>query len=152
MLLHELTHWLGAWICGKEVFDYKIIPLFWKGDFGTGFIQYDFKGDKKDFFIIVLPYLRDIIFLFVGYWILKRQRLKSLFWSGFIFIMLILNPLYDVSNNYLAYLFGSLNDFNSLSISSNGYISHSIGILVIIVASLLAYRIIRLSAVSEHSN
>lgn len=150
--MHELTHWLGAWICGKEVYDYQLIPHFWKGNFGTGYIKYDFKGDKKDFFIIVLPYLRDILFLFVGYWILKRHKIKSLFWQGFLFVMLILSPLYDISNNYLAYLLGSLNDFNALKVSSTSFISNFIGILFMCVALFLTYMTIRLGRLSSYSN
>jgi hypothetical protein len=152
MLLHELTHWLGAWICGKEVFDYKLFPEFWKGDFGTGFIKYDFKGDKKDFFIIILPYLRDILSLFAGYWILNHKKVKSLFWAGFILIMLILSPLYDISNNYLAYLFGSLNDFNALKISSTSFMTNFIGILFMCAALFATYRTIRSGNSSQHCN
>lgn len=149
MLLHELTHWLGAWICGKQVTEYQLIPYFWKGNFGSGFIKYDFRGDKKDFFIIVLPYIRDIIFLITGYLIFKWRVIKNIFWQGFILVMFLLSPLYDITNNYLAYLFGSLNDFNALKISSNGIISNTIGLLFIILALFITYKTLWLNRTSN---
>ncbi len=145
MLLHELTHWLGASIVGKEVTNYQLIPHFWKGNFGTGFIEYDFRGDRRDFFIIILPYVRDIIFLLVGYILLKRELIKNLFLAGLIFVMLILSPLYDISNNYIAYLLGALNDFNALSISSSRLITNTIGVLSMAVALVITYKSIRLN-------
>lgn len=152
MLLHELSHWLGAWVFNKEVYEYMLIPHVWKGNFGSGYIKYDFKGDYKDFIIVLLPYLRDIIFLLVGYWILKRPLIKSLFWKAFFLLMLLLSPLYDVSNNYIAYLLGSLNDFNALKISSNGFISNSIGIILMVSAIFLTYKTIRRGNPIEYSN
>ena len=145
MLFHELTHWLGAWIFGKEVFEYKLIPRFWEGDFGSGYIKYDFKGDTKDFFIVILPYVRDIFFLIVGYLLLKKQIIKTSFLAGLVLLMLLLSSLYDISNNYLAYVFGSLNDFNSLKISSTSFISNFIGISFMLTAMFLTYKTIKIS-------
>lgn len=41
-LMHEACHLLGAYIFGKEIFDMQLIPHFWEGQFGTGYIEYDF--------------------------------------------------------------------------------------------------------------
>jgi hypothetical protein len=139
-LLHELSHMLGVWISGKEIYNYQLIPHFWEGEFGKGFVNYNYQGDKKDFLIIILPYIRDIIFLLIGYRILKKRKIKQSFWLGLILIMLIFSPLFDISNNYIAFLMGSMNDFNSLRDSGSSLVSNSIGISFIAFAVFISIK------------
>lgn len=127
-LFHELSHMFGAFIFNKTIFGFKLIPNFWIGEFGTGYINYDYKSDSKDFIIILLPYLRDIIFLFIGYSIMNRKKIKKPFLSGLVLVIFILSPLFDIGNNYFAYVFGYMNDFNALRESSNNLISNLIGL------------------------
>jgi small-conductance mechanosensitive channel len=136
---------IGIWISSKEIYDYQLMPCFWKGDFGTGYVKYDFQGDLTDFYIIILPYIRDIVFLIIGYIILKKKSIKQPFTAGLILIMLVLSPLYDISNNYLAYIIGSLNDFNAIKITTNGFFSNLIGISFMIMTIFLTFRIMILS-------
>ena len=130
-LLHESSHVFGAWIMGKEILDYQLIPHFWEGQLGSGYVKYDFRGDSKDFLIIIMPYLRDIVFLLIGYMLFRKRTFKQPFWAGFILLIFVLSPLFDIVNNYVAYLLGSLNDFNALKASSNGIISNLIGLTFI---------------------
>ncbi len=145
-LLHELSHMLGALIFDKTIFGYKLIPKFWKGDFGVGYVNYDYKSDAKDFVIILLPYLRDIIFLIIGYILLNKPRIKKPFLIGLVLVIFILSSLFDMANNYVAYLLGSMNDFNALKESSNTLVSNLIGICffamtsIVTVATLKKYK------------
>jgi hypothetical protein len=59
-------HLLGAWIFDKTIYEIKLIPRFWTGDLGSGYVRYDYKGDSTDFIIILLPYDRDMILLALG--------------------------------------------------------------------------------------
>lgn len=143
--LHECSHLLGVWISGKEVFDMRLIPPFWQGEYGMGFIEYDFQGDTQDFFIILLPYLKDIVCVMIGYILLKRNMPKKAFTTGLILTLFIFSPLYDISNNYIAFLLGHMNDFNSLKVSSYAFISHSIGISFIAISLAITIKVVMLS-------
>jgi len=144
-MLHEFAHMIGVFISGKEILNYQLIPHFWKGQFGTGFVKFDFQGDKRDFLIILMPYLRDILLVIVGYFILSRRILKNLFTTGLVLILFVFSSLFDVTNNYLAYLFGYINDFNSIKISSNSLISHLIGLSFMITSLLLTVKVLLIS-------
>ena len=142
-LLHELSHMLGALIFDKTIFGYKLIPKFWEGDFGVGYVNYDYKSDGKDFVIILLPYLRDIIFLVIGYVLLNKPRIKKPFPIGLVLVIFVLSPLFDIANNYTAYLLGSMNDFNALKESSNVIVSNLIGICFLAMPAIVTVVILK---------
>ena len=142
-LLHELSHMLGALIFDKTIYSYKLIPKFWKGDFGVGYVNYDYKSDAKDFVIILLPYLRDLIFMVIGYVLLNKTRIKKPFLIGLVLVLFVLSPLFDISNNYVAYLLGSMNDFNALKESSNAFVSHLIGISYFAMTAIVSVVILK---------
>jgi hypothetical protein len=144
-MLHEFAHMIGVWISGKEILDYQLIPHFWKGQFGTGFVKFDFQGDKSDFLIILMPYLRDLVFVIIGYLIISRRIFNNSFMTGLVLIIFILSSFYDVTNNYLAYVFGYMNDFNALKISSNRLTSNFIGLSFMITSLLLTLKILLIS-------
>ncbi len=125
---HELSHLFVVWISGKEIYNYQLISRFWEGQFGTGFVNYDYQADWKDFFIISSPYFRDIFLFGVGFFLLSKKAAQNAFVVGLIWIFFVLSSFYDVLNNYLAFLMGSMNDFNALSESSSAFVSHFIGI------------------------
>jgi len=142
-LFHELSHMFGVWIFDKTIFEFQLIPRFWIGEFGTGYIKYDYKSDTKDFIIILLPYARDIILLTIGYFVIIKIEFKKPFLIGLILVMFILSPLFDIVNNYSAYLLGSMNDFNALRESSSMLISHFTGILFFTLSALTTLMIIK---------
>lgn len=139
---HELSHLIGVWISGKEIFDYQLITQFWKGQFGTGYVNYDYQADRQDFFIIALPYFRDLTLVIVGFMLLIKKIAKQFFIAGLIWILFVLSSLYDVINNYIAFLMGSKNDFNALMESSNAFISNFIGISISLIALYLTVRLL----------
>jgi hypothetical protein len=120
---------LGSWITGTKILDYQLIPPYWKGDFKTAFVKSDFENDFQAFVSGILPYFRDIVFSIVGFLILKRKRINNSFFLGLILIIFILSPLYDITNNYLAFVLGALNDFNGLAIRFGYFFANTIGLL-----------------------
>lgn len=142
-LFHESMHLLGVWIFDKTIFEIKLIPKFWTGDLGSGYVQYDYKGDSQDFTIILLPYTRDISLLALGYLLISKTKIKRPFLLGLILVMMILSPQFDIANNYFAFLLGSMNDFNALGKSSSKSVSHMIGISFFMTAALITFHILR---------
>ena len=144
-VFHEFMHLIGIWISGKEIFNYHLFPHFWKGEFGTLYVNYDFQGDISDFFIILLPYFRDLVLVIIGYFIIKRKAFNHPFTIGFVLTIFVFSSLYDVSNNYIIYLTGYMNDFNALKVSSNAFVSNFIGISFILTCLLLSIKVLLIS-------
>lgn len=144
-LLHELTHLFGMWIFGKVATNYQLMPHFWKGDFGTAFINYDFRGEYKDFIIVALPYIRDVLFVALGYYLIKRKVTNHKFLVGLILIILVFSPLFDITNNYIGFVMGYRNDFNALRVSSNAFVSNFVGILFTLFAVYSSFKVLKLS-------
>jgi hypothetical protein len=106
-LLHESSHLFTSWITGARIGDYRLIPRFWEGDFKNAYVNAELESRFQRFVSPASPYLRDMIFLFVGYAVLKRPgRLHALI-SGLTLVLFVLSPLYDVVNNYVAFARGS---------------------------------------------
>ncbi|MEI7423917.1 MAG: hypothetical protein WCK18_17580 [Prolixibacteraceae bacterium] len=142
-LFHELMHLLGAWIFDKTIYETKLIPRFWTGDLGSGYVRYDYKGDSMDFIIVLLPYARDMILLALGYFLIIKTEIKKPFMIGLILVIMILSPLFDIGNNYFAYLLGSMNDFNALGESSSKEMSNLIGISFFMTSALITVHILK---------
>jgi len=134
---------LGAWIFDKTIYEIKLIPKFWAGDFGSGYVRYDYKSDSKDFIIVLLPYVRDIILVALGYLLIINTEIKKPFMIGLILVIMILSPLFDIGNNYIGYLLGSMNDFNALGESSSKLLSHLIGISFFMISAFITIHILK---------
>jgi hypothetical protein len=63
-------------------------------------------------------------------------RLPTLFFTGLVIVLFILSPLYDVFNNYFAFVLGALNDFNMIRITIGPLLTHTIGLLFTTVGLL----------------
>lgn len=145
-LFHELSHLWGAWVTGANVVDMQLIPKFWEGDLKTGYVQIIYTSKAQEFFIVILPYTKDVILVMIGCLILwQKPKSKSLI-IGLVLTMFIFSSLYDIFNNYSFYLLGSLNDFNALTLTSSPVISNLIGItfslfsLAITILILILYK------------
>ena len=134
---HEVSHLIGVWIFGLKVNDFQLIPHFWKGDFGTGYISTTYDSALQEFVVDIMPYFRDLILLIAGYLILKRYKISGLLLFGFIIVLLILSPLYDVFNNYFAFVQGSLNDFNAMKNYVGNLAVHAIGVSITILGLII---------------
>lgn len=137
-LLHETLHLSGVLMAGKDIYEIRLIPHFWRGDFGTGYIRYDFSGDIADLFIMMLPYFRDVLFAVTGYVLFRKLKLKTPFVTGLLLVLLVFSPLYDVTNNYVAYLTGYMNDFNAMRVCTNSTFPHAVGISFVVCTLAIA--------------
>ena len=139
--LHELCHMLGSWITGTKILDYQLIPPFWKGDFKTAYVNPLFENNNQAVVSVIMPYLRDIVFLIIGFWLLIRKRINNHFLKGLILILFILSPLFDIINNYSGFVFVSFGDFKELSIRVGVLYANVIGLLFTLIATVITLRI-----------
>ncbi len=142
-LMHESMHFLAVVLAHKRVIGYQMIPHFWRGEFGTGFVKYNFVGDTADLFIMLAPYLRDILLAIIGYILYRKRIVKTPFLVGLLLVILVFSSLFDIADNYLTYVLGARNDFNAMRVSSGPLVPHVAGILGIAVTMLCSYLVIR---------
>lgn len=126
-LLHEVGHYAGALLLNVEVIDYQLMPHFWEGEYKMGFVRSAYENNVQEFIIVILPYIRDLLFLLAGYLIFRKKTFQNLFIAALILLIFVLSPLYDIANNYFAYVFGALNDFNALKETTSPIMAHLIG-------------------------
>ena len=139
---HEVSHLIGVWILGLKVNDFQLMPHFWKGELGYGYISTNYDSALHEFVVDIMPYFRDLILPIAGYLILKRYKISSVFLFGIIIVLLILSPLYDVFNNYFAFVLGSLNDFNAMRHYAGDLGVHVIGISITIIGIITTFWLI----------
>ncbi len=141
-LLHELCHLLGVWIAGVKVIDYQLMPKFWLGEYKTGYINTVYQNNWQEFTTVIMPYLRDFILLIIGYHIFKRNKVQNIFSAALIIILFILSPLFDVVNNYFAFVLGAHTDFYALKNSIGSIAANLIGIFLSLFAISVSYYVI----------
>jgi hypothetical protein len=140
-LFHELCHVFGSWITSAKITDYQLIPRFWEGDFKNGYVKSDLQNGYQLFFSPFSPYLRDMILLFIGYVILKRVIITHSFVTGLVIILFVLSPLYDVFNNYFAFVLGAKNDFYCIKGTIGSFLTHLIGSLFTLTGIIVVLKV-----------
>ena len=138
---HELSHLFGSWIMGTTIAGYQLIPPFWDGDFKTAYVDSRFENNTQAIVSVMMPYLRDVLLLIVGFWLLKWRRINNSFLVGLILTLFILSPLFDIVSNYSGFLFTSSGDFRELSKAIGVLYSNGIGLLFTLIAVLITLRI-----------
>ncbi len=102
-MLHELSHLLGVLAVGDKIVSYRIVPRFWAGDwdFSRGFVgsQQPFHGWRAAV-PGLFPYFKDILFVIVGFWLLKLQKISNSFLAGLVLTLSCLSALFDLADNY----------------------------------------------------
>ena len=141
-LLHELCHMLGSWITGAKIHDYQLVPRFWEGDYKNGYVKSELVNGFQLFFSPISPYLRDMILLAIGYLILKKIKIPYSFVTGLVIILFILSPLYDVFNNYFAFVLGAKNDFNCIMGVIGDFWTHIIGIFFTLIGIIIVWKVL----------
>jgi hypothetical protein len=132
---------LGSWITGARIYDYQLIPRFWEGDYKNGYVKSELENGLQLFFSPISPYLRDVIFLATGYVILKKIKITHSFVTGLVIILFVLSPLYDVFNNYFAFVLGAKNDFNCIRGTIGSGWTHVIGLVFTLTGIIVVWRI-----------
>lgn len=137
-LTHELCHLLTAKILQENVIQYQLMPRFWLGQTDGGFVRTLYTSQTKEFLIVLAPYARDLLLSIFGLVLILRNT-RSIFLDSFLLMFFISSSLFDVFNNYLAYLLGSLNDFNALGYTSYGMVPHFVGSLLILAMAVMFF-------------
>ena len=140
-LLHELSHVIGSWITGTKIESYQLIPRFWEGDFKTGYVGSVFTNGFQSFIIPIFPYFRDLVFLFIGYFVLKWKKITNSFVAGLVIILFVLSPLFDVFNNYFVFVIGTHSDFSNIEVAIGSFWTHAIGLFLTLTGILLLWKV-----------
>jgi len=129
--LHEICHLSAAIILGKKVYSFQLIPYFWKGETGVGYVNSEYNQ-----LTVLMPYIKDIVFSVTGTIIILRKVIKKPFLTGVVLMVMVFSPLFDIANNYLIYVTKSINDFRAFSDLTNKTVAHSVGILFLSITLL----------------
>lgn len=129
--LHEICHLSAAIILGKKVYSFQLIPYFWKGETGVGYVNSEYNQ-----LTVLMPYLKDIAFSVIGTIIIMKKAIKKPFITGLVLTVFVFSSLFDIANNYLIYVTQSINDFRAFSDLTNGAIAHFVGILFLSITAI----------------
>ena len=119
--IHELSHVLGAYLVGGSVTELKLIPSFWRGEFGRAWITP--QGLREPWQQLVMtsaPYVLDGVSVAVGFFALHRRRLRRPFALGVLLMLLCLRPAFDVVCETAAFALGGRGDIYHIA-QSIGY-------------------------------
>jgi hypothetical protein len=109
--IHELSHIKGTYLVGGKVTFYKLIPSFWKGEFGHAWITSEGLSESWRHLISTsFPYLLDVVCLIVGIFMLHKNYHNNAFIIGLVFMLLCLRPSFDFVCETIALLTGNRGD------------------------------------------
>lgn len=141
---HELSHIIGISIVGGEIIDYQLIPRFWKGDLSTAYVEHNGGTKIQEFIITISPYLKDIIFIPIGFLILKSKRIINAFIIGLIFMFFILGSLTNVFTNFMGFIVSGKGDFYQINEIIGILWTIFIGVSIFIFALIFILRVYKL--------
>lgn len=114
-LLHELAHVAGTLLAGGTVVDYRLIPPFWRGEFGRAWITTDGLSQVwQQMLSTTFPYLTNIICIVVGVLVLKRGISRNPFLVGLVFMLLVLRPAFDFLSELTGFLSPQKGDYYAI--------------------------------------
>lgn len=109
--IHELSHVLGAYLVGGSVTELKLIPSFWRGEFGRAWITPDgLQAPWQQLVMTSAPYVLDGVSVAVGFFALQGRRLRRPFALGVLLMLLCLRPAFDVVCETVAFALGGMGD------------------------------------------
>jgi hypothetical protein len=130
-LCHELSHVIGVYAVGSRPTEVHLIPRYWRGEFTTGASVAS--EPVSGWFAAIpglAPYLKDVALVVIGAWILRRRNVNSAFVAGLVYVTLCLASLFDIVNNYSAFLVLGVapgNDFYGTALTWGRTWAHAIG-------------------------
>jgi hypothetical protein len=109
--IHELSHIAGTYLVGGKVTFYKLIPSFWKGEFGHAWITSEGLSESwRQLVSTSFPYLLDVACITAGSFILRKHFHFDPFIFGLVFMLLCLRPTFDFVCETIAFLSGDRGD------------------------------------------
>jgi hypothetical protein len=110
--LHELSHVAGTFLVGGKVTYVKLIPSFWRGEFGRAWITTEGLTEKWQWFVMTsFPYILDFLSLIAALFVLQPDLSRRPFVIGLLFMVLSLRPAFDFTCEAIAFISGNRNDF-----------------------------------------
>ena len=95
--IHEASHALGTWLAGGQVLSARLLPPFWRGEFGQAWIvPAGLTTDGQRLLMTAAPYLLDAACLLAGFFLLARRTSRQAFTTGLLFLLLVLRPAFDL--------------------------------------------------------
>jgi len=141
--LHELSHVLGTYLVGGHLTGMRLIPPFWRGEFGRAWINWE--GVTEDWQLLIstgLPYLLDVLSFIAGLLFLRRRTFKRPLIVGLAFMLLCLRPLFDLVCETIAFILGGRGDIYWISRTLGSaltwtFLSCSIGLALVSITVVL---------------
>jgi hypothetical protein len=101
----------GTYLVGGKVVYIKLIPRFWRGEFGQAWITPEgLSSTWQQLIMTASPYLLDAASIAVGYFLLRRKSFEKPFVVGFLLMLLCLRPTFDFVCETIAFAQGSKAD------------------------------------------
>jgi hypothetical protein len=132
--VYELRHLVPAVVMDEHVVDIQLFPHFLKGELSGGHITTQHSSARSEFVIVLFTYLTDALLAILGAVVLMKlePRPRPMIF-GLLLTILVTSPLFDVVNNYVAFLAGARNDFEAISYTTSVATAHAIGIVGTVV-------------------
>jgi hypothetical protein len=141
--LHDLSDAAGTYLAGGGVASCAVIPGFWPGDFGRLWMIPD--GITSEWQILintVFPLVLDIACLLAAVFLLRQSRVSGPFATGFLLMLLVLRPTFDLVWETVTFLLGGRGDIFYLGtllgdVSTLSFALAAIGGSVIVITTIL---------------
>ena len=135
--IHELSHVIGTYLVGGSVTELRLIPSFWRGEFGRAWITpQGLRAPWQHLVMTSAPYVLDGLSVAVGFFALHRRRLSRPFALGVAFMLLCLRPAFDAVCETVAFALGGQGDLYHIA-QSTGYPMVWSGMAVLLGFALL---------------
>lgn len=114
--IHELSHVAGTYLMGGKVVAMKLIPRFWRGEFGQAWITPEGLSSTLQISVMMAsPYLLDAACLIAGHFWLRRKPFEGPFVEGLLLMLLCLRPAFDFACETIAFARGHHGDLFHLA-------------------------------------
>jgi hypothetical protein len=149
--IHELSHVLGAYLVGGSVSELKLIPSFWRGEFGRAWITPQGLGAPWQQLVMTsAPYALDGLSVAVGFFALHGGRPRHAFLFGVAFMLLCLRPAFDAVCETVAFALGGRGDLHQLALAT-GDATVWLGMALLLGFSLLTIARVLVKAASART-
>jgi len=141
--LHEISHILGTYLVGGRIISMRLIPPFWRGEFGRAWINLEGITEGWQQLISTgFPYLLDVLSVVAGLMIIRRRSFRNPFVLGLAFMLLCLRPLFDLVCETSAFITGDRGDLYAISqilgsASTWTFLIFSIGMAAVTIVAVL---------------
>jgi hypothetical protein len=117
--IHELSHVLGTYLAGGAVTEIKLIPSFWRGEFGGAWISHQgLSAPWQQLAMTSSPYVLDGLSVVVGFFLLLRKPPIRPLPLGIALTLLCLRPAFDLASESVAYALGAHADLYHIALAT----------------------------------